>query len=61
MLTVSEAIKLLKVSRVTLYRLCDRKALPYYTLPGVEGRRFKKSELLALYRPGKRASSDQAD
>ncbi|HXI18982.1 MAG TPA: helix-turn-helix domain-containing protein [Chloroflexota bacterium] len=61
MLTVSETVKLLKVSRVTLYRLCDRKELPYYTLPGIEGRRFKKSEVLKLYRPGNAAAGEPAD
>jgi excisionase family DNA binding protein len=61
MLTVDEAAKFLKVSRVTLYRLCDRNAVPYYTLPGIEGRRFKRSELLRLLKPGNAAAKKRAN
>ena len=52
MLTVNEATKLLKVSRPTLYRMCRDGRLRWYTRAGVEGRLFKKSELLAVLQPG---------
>jgi len=37
---------------MTLYRLCERNVLPWYTIAGVEGRRFKRSDLEQLLQRG---------
>lgn len=56
LLTVGEAARFLRVSRVTIYRLCDRAAVPWYVLPNVSGRRFKRADLEQLLVPGRAAA-----
>ena len=51
-LTVNEAAAYLKVHRATIYELCRRGTLPYYTLKGARDRRFKREDLDALLEPG---------
>ena len=47
-LTVDEAAEYLRVSRRQIYRFCSEGVLPYYTLPGVGARRFRREDLDAL-------------
>lgn len=50
-LTGTEAIKYMKISRSTFYRLIRQgKITPYY-LPGVASPRYKRAELDALFTP----------
>ena len=51
-LTVNEAAAYLKVHRATIYELCRRGDLPYYTLKGARERRFKREDLDSLLEPG---------
>lgn len=48
-LNVSEAARLLQVSRETIYRLMDEeKVLPYTKIKGLQRRRIRRSDLIAL-------------
>ncbi len=46
---VSEAAEYLHVSRLTVYKLMDRGALPYTKIKGLQARRIKKEDLDALF------------
>ena len=58
--TVKEACEYLRVSKVTLYKLCNDGVLPYYKLKGVRGRRFKREDLDALLKPAGEQEKDIA-
>jgi excisionase family DNA binding protein len=51
-LTVREAADYLRVSRDTVYSLSAAGRLPYYHIPGVRGRRFKREDLDKLLEQG---------
>lgn len=46
LITVSEAAKLLRLSRRTVERLVGRGVLPFYTLPIRGGLRFARADVL---------------
>lgn len=50
-LTGTEAVKHLKVSRSTFYRLVCEGKITQYTLPGLADPRYKQEELDALFTP----------
>ena len=52
-LTLGEAARYLKVSKPTIYRFCSEGCLPFYKLAGTGQRRFKQSDLDALFTPGR--------
>jgi excisionase family DNA binding protein len=53
-MTPSEAARYLKVTRQTIYRWCDEGRLKFYELESGGGRRFKREDLDALLKEGKR-------
>ncbi|MEM7130241.1 MAG: helix-turn-helix domain-containing protein [Chloroflexota bacterium] len=60
-LTVPEAMRYLKVSQRTLYRLMQDGTLPYYLITGTRQRRFKRDELdqlLVKQEPGSVAQDE---
>ncbi len=56
-MTIKEAMAYLKVSRRTIYNLCDSGKLPFYTLGEGGIRRFKRSDLDRVLIPGKKADN----
>lgn len=50
-LTGTEAIKHIKVSTSTFYRLVREGKITAYTLPGMKDPRYKQEELDALFTP----------
>lgn len=62
-LTGTDAIKYMKISRSTFYRLVRQgKITPYY-LPGIATPRYKRAELDALFtpKPGKEGQPESED
>ncbi len=51
MLTTSEALKVLKIARSTLYRWIDEGRVKTYKLAGGKKVYFKRGELDALFQP----------
>ena len=52
-MTIIEGAKYVGVTRATLYNYMKDGRLPYYYIVGTNQRRLKKSDIDALFRPGK--------
>lgn len=59
LMTIREAAAALKIHEGSLYRLCAKRGIIFYRIPGV-GLRFKPSDLEEFVNKGKRTKKDLA-